>query len=110
MDQNKFTSDQNENFDLQDLLWSDLSYATTSRKRPLYRLDVLGGRLREVQLYMPHLSLPIFASFLCIIFCVISARTFGTGMFALKTELFREVNGRFLRNEDGDLHFFNAYI
>ena len=29
-------------------LWSDLSYATTSRKRQLSH-DILGGRLREVR-------------------------------------------------------------
>ena len=32
-----------------DPLWSDLSQATTSRKRT-HRLDILGGRLREVRL------------------------------------------------------------
>ena len=33
-----------------DPVWSKLSSATTSRERPP-RLDILGGRLREVQLY-----------------------------------------------------------
>ena len=36
-----------------ELLWSKLSEATTSRKRPP-RLDILGGRLQEVRLYTEH--------------------------------------------------------
>ena len=58
-------------------IMSELCYATTSRKRPT-GLDILGGRLRDVQDWVFWENCSIFV-FLCLFFCFFSKSNTETG-------------------------------